>query len=249
MIRPTGLLDPKVDVRPTEGQIKDICKEIDETVKNGERVLLTTLTKKMAEDLTKFLVDKGYRVQYLHSDVDTMERVEILRDLRLGEFDILVGINLLREGLDLPEVSFIGILDADKRGFLRSESALIQTIGRCAINVNGHVVMYADAMTPAMEGALDETERRRAKQEAYNKEHGITPQTIIKKVHDLQEHEKAKAKKQVKHYDGKKVPREERERLLAGLEAEMDIAAQNMEFEKAAEIRDEIDRLQEEWSL
>ncbi len=249
IIRPTGLLDPQVDVRPTEGQMKDLCKEADAAIKRGERVLLTTLTKKMSEALTKFLVDKGYKVRYLHSDIDTIERIEILRDLRLGKFDILVGINLLREGLDLPEVSFIGILDADKRGFLRSESALIQTIGRAARNVNGHVVMYADSITPAMKAALDETERRRAKQQAYNDANGITPQTIIKKIHDLQEHEKRKTKKQVKHYDGKKVPREERERLITGMEAEMDMAAQNMEFEKAAEIRDEIERLRGEWSL
>ena len=249
IIRPTGLLDPQVEVRSSEGQMKDLRKEIDKVLERNERVLVTTLTKKMAEALTKFLAEQGLSVRYLHSDIDTMERIEILRDLRLGRFDILVGINLLREGLDLPEVSLIGILDADKQGFLRSESALIQTIGRAARNVNGKVIMYADNMTPAMEAAIGETERRRAKQEAYNKEHGITPQTIIKKIHDMEEMKKEEAKKQVKHYDGKKVPREERERLIEGMEAEMDIAAQNMEFEKAAEIRDEIERLQSEWNM
>jgi len=247
VIRPTGLLDPQVEIRKSEGQMKDLRKEIDAVIERNERALVTTLTKKMAEALTKFFVDQGLKVRYLHSDIDTMERIEILRDLRLGVFDVLVGINLLREGLDLPEVSLIGILDADKQGFLRSESALIQTIGRAARNVNGRVIMYADNMTPAMKAAISETDRRRAKQEAYNKKHGITPQTIIKKIHDMQEMKKMEAKRQVKHYDGKKVPREERERLLEGMEIEMDIAAQNMEFEKAAEIRDEIERLREEW--
>ncbi|PIS04186.1 excinuclease ABC subunit B, partial [Candidatus Peregrinibacteria bacterium CG10_big_fil_rev_8_21_14_0_10_44_7] len=239
--------DPQVEIRKSEGQMKDLRKEIDAVIERNERALVTTLTKKMAEALTKFFVDQGLKVRYLHSDIDTMERIEILRDLRLGVFDVLVGINLLREGLDLPEVSLIGILDADKQGFLRSESALIQTIGRAARNVNGRVIMYADNMTPAMKAAISETDRRRAKQEAYNKKHGITPQTIIKKIHDMQEMKKMEAKRQVKHYDGKKVPREERERLLEGMEIEMDIAAQNMEFEKAAEIRDEIERLREEW--
>lgn len=247
IIRPTGLLDPQVEIRKSEGQMKDLRKEIDAVIERNERALVTTLTKKMAEALTKFFVDQGLKVRYLHSDIDTMERIEILRDLRLGVFDVLVGINLLREGLDLPEVSLIGILDADKQGFLRSESALIQTIGRAARNVNGRVIMYADNMTPAMKAAISETDRRRAKQEAYNKKHGITPQTIIKKIHDMQEMKKMEAKRQVKHYDGKKVPSEERERLLEGMEIEMDIAAQNMEFERAAEIRDEIDRLREEW--
>jgi len=247
VIRPTGLLDPQVEIRKSEGQMKDLRKEIDAVIERNERALVTTLTKKMAEALTKFFVDQGLKVRYLHSDIDTMERIEILRDLRLGVFDVLVGINLLREGLDLPEVSLIGILDADKQGFLRSESALIQTIGRAARNVNGRVIMYADNMTPAMKAAISETDRRRAKQEAYNKKHGITPQTIIKKIHDMQEMKKMEAKRQVKHYDGKKVPREERERILEGMEIEMDIAAQNMEFEKAAEIRDEIERLREEW--
>ncbi|MBU1018555.1 MAG: excinuclease ABC subunit UvrB [Patescibacteria group bacterium] len=247
IIRPTGLLDPVVEVRPTANQMKDVRNELDKVLARGERALLTTLTKKMSEALTKFLTEQGLRVRYLHSDIDTLERIEILRDLRLGEFDILVGINLLREGLDLPEVSFIGILDADKRGFLRSESALIQTIGRCARNINGFVVMYGDVITPAMDAAIGETERRRKKQKAYNEKHGITPQTIIKKIHDIEMHRKNEAKKQVKHYDGKKIPREERERLLSGLNAEMDMAAQNMEFEKAAEIRDEIERLEEEW--
>lgn len=249
IIRPTGLLDPRVEVRPTTGQIPNLKAEIEKVIARGERILITTLTKKLAEALTKFLADKGFKVRYLHSDIETLERIEILRDLRLGKFDILVGINLLREGLDLPEVSLIGILDADKQGFLRSESALIQTIGRCARNVNGFVIMYADKITPAISGALGETNRRRVKQEAYNKRHGITPVTIVKKVHDLAEFKKEEAKKQVKRYEGKAVPREERFRLIASLEAEMDMAAQNMEFEKAAEIRDEIERLQEEWKM
>jgi len=249
IIRPTGLLDPRVEVRPTAGQMDNLKTEIENVIARGERALITTLTKKLAEALTKFLSDKGFKVRYLHSDIETLERIEILRDLRLGKFDILVGINLLREGLDLPEVSFIGILDADKQGFLRSESALIQTIGRCARNVNGFVIMYGDKMTPAMQGAIDETNRRRAKQEAYNNEHGITPVTIVKKIHDLEAFKKEEAKKQVKRYEGKVVPKEERFRLIASLEAEMDIAAQNMEFEKAAEIRDEIERLQGEWGM
>ncbi len=246
IIRPTGLLDPEISVRPTEGQVMDLVGEIDERVKNKERILVTTLTKRSAEDLTEFMREKGMRVQYLHSDVDTMERIEILRDLRMGEFDVLIGINLLREGLDLPEVSLIAILDADKPGFLRSETALIQTIGRAARNVNGLVIMYGDNETPAMKAAISETNRRRKIQKAHNKKHGITPETIIKAVKDLGMHKKEEAKKQVRHYDVKKVPKEEIERLIKSLEMDMDIAAQNMEFEKAAELRDEIDRMKDE---
>lgn len=249
IIRPTGLLDPKVCVKPTKGQIQDIIKEINEAVSRKERVLLTTLTKRSAEDLTEFLKDAGIRVRYLHSDIETLERIEILRDLRLGKFDVLVGINLLREGLDLPEVSFIGILDADKQGFLRSTPALIQTIGRCARNVNGHVTMYADKVTDGMKGALSETERRRKKQEAYNKKHDITPQTIKKAVSDITIGKKKAEHKAVKRFDTKKVPKEEIGRLICHLEEQMDIASQNLEFEKAAELRDEIENMREEFGI
>lgn len=252
IIRPTGLIDPKVEVRPSKYQVDDLLNEIQKTVKKKERVLVTTLTKRSAEDLTDYLVDAGVKVRYLHSDIDTMERIEILRDLRLGKFDVLVGINLLREGLDLPEVSLIGILDADKRGFLRSEPALIQTIGRAARNVNGHVIMYADVMTDAMKGAIDETERRRKIQQAYNKKHGITPKTIIKEVKDIGMEGKRKKGEVVvgeRHIDIKKVPKDEMKRLIDELEAQMDLASQNLEFEKAAELRDEIDELRDEFGL
>jgi excinuclease ABC subunit B len=250
IIRPTGLIDPMVSVRPSEHQVDDLMNEIQKTVKKGERVLVTTLTKRSAEDLTDYLRDAGIRVKYLHSDIDTLERIEILRDLRLGKFDVLVGINLLREGLDLPEVSFIGILDADKEGFLRSAGALIQTTGRCARNVNGHVVMYADRMTDAMKKAISETERRRKIQQEYNKKHGITPQTIIKAVKDItMERDKKLLNAGEKHIDPKKVPREEVGRLISGLEAQMDLASQNMEFEKAAELRDEIEELKKNFGL
>ncbi len=243
IIRPTGLLDPPIEVKPKEGQIDDLMEEIRKTTERGERSLLTTLTKRSAEDLTEYLTEAGLKVTYLHSEVDTLERVEILRDLRLGKFDILVGINLLREGLDLPEVSFIAILDADKQGFLRSTPALIQTIGRAARNVNGHVVMYADQMTPAMKEAISETERRRKVQMAHNKKHGITPETIQKAVRDIEMHRKDSEKKQVRRYDASKVPKEELFRLIEHLEAEMDLAAQNLEFEKAAQLRDEVEDL------
>jgi excinuclease ABC subunit B len=246
IIRPTGLIDPKVDVRPSKGQMADLMKEIKGRVKVKERVLITTLTKRFSEELTDYLKEQGVKVQYLHSEIDTLERIEILRDLRLGKFDVLVGINLLREGLDLPEVSFIGILDADKQGFLRSVSALIQTIGRCARNVNGHVVMYADRITDAMKGAIDETERRRAKQIAHNKKHGITPQTIIKEIKDIELHKKAEDKKA---FNAKKVPKDEMKHFLKTLEAQMDLASQNLEFEKAAELRDEIEMLRDEMGL
>jgi excinuclease ABC subunit B len=250
IIRPTGLIDPEVMVRPCKHQIDDLMKEIKNVIAKNERVLVTTLTKRSAEDLTDFLKDAGVRVRYLHSDIITMERIEILRDLRLGKFDVLVGINLLREGLDLPEVSFIGILDADKEGFLRSEGALIQTIGRCARNVNGRVVMYADRITGAMEKALSETSRRRVIQKAYNKKHGITPQTIIKAVKDIAMlKDKRSIEKGERHIDPKKVPREEMARFIRELEEQMDMASQNLEFEKAAELRDEIDFLREQHKM
>jgi len=243
IIRPTGLLDPEISVRPKEGQIDNLMEEIRLRIAKGDRVLLTTLTKRSSEDLTEYLTDAGIKVRYLHSDVDTLDRIEILRDLRLGVFDVLVGINLLREGLDLPEVSLVAILDADKQGFLRSTSALIQTIGRAARNASGLVIMYADVMTAAMTGAIDETYRRRATQMAHNEANGITPQTILKAVKDIEMHRKEAEKKQVRRYDAKKVPKEELHRLIASLEVEMDLAASNMEFEKAAVIRDEVEEL------
>ncbi len=249
IIRPTGLIDPVVEVRPSKHQIDDLLNEIQKRVKLKERVLVTTLTKRSAEDLTDYLTDAGIRVRYLHSDIITMERIEILRDLRLGKFDVLVGINLLREGLDLPEVSFIGILDADKEGFLRSTGALIQTIGRCARNANGFVVMYADRMTDSIKGALEETNRRRKIQQAYNKKHGIVPQTIIKEVKDLTMGKKGEVTVGERHIDVKKVPKEEMKRLITDLEAQMDLASQNLEFEKAAELRDEIEALREEFGM
>lgn len=245
IIRPTGLLDPVVTVKPTKNQIDDITKEVVETLKKNERVLITTLTKRMAEDLTKFLKDQGRKVEYIHSDVETLDRIEILRKLRTGEIDILVGINLLREGLDLPEVSFIAILDADKQGFLRSRDALIQTIGRAARNVNGHVTLYADKMTDAMKGAIEETERRRGIQEAYNKKHGITPQTIVKAIRDIAEEHRKMELRRPKH-DHTKIPKDEKKRLIEELEEQMDMASQNLEFEKAADLRDEIELLRRE---
>ncbi len=240
IIRPTGLLDPVVTVKPTKNQIDDITAEIEAAKKRGERVLLTTLTKKMAEDMTQFLADRDERVRYLHSDIETLERIEILRQLRTGEIDVLVGINLLREGLDLPEVSFIAILDADKQGFLRSRDALIQTIGRAARNLHGHVTLYADKMTPAMEAALEETNRRRSVQEAYNKKHGITPKSIEKAIHDIsEEHRKLELRRPKR--DPQKIPKDELKRLMEELEMQMEMAAENLEFEKAADLRDEIE--------
>lgn len=247
IIRPTGLLDPVVTVRPTKRQIDDIFEEIKTTLKKKERVLITTLTKKMAEELTKFLNEAGHKVRYLHSDVETIERIEILRQLRTGEIDVIVGINLLREGLDLPEVSFIAILDADKPGFLRSRDALIQTIGRCARNVNGHVVLYADKTSDAMSQALAETERRRNIQQNYNAKHGITPKTIIKAVHDIAEESRKLELRRPKH-DHAKIPKDEKKRLMNELEKQMELAAQNLEFEKAADLRDEIELIRRELS-
>ena len=242
LIRPTGLVDPSISVRPTEGQIDDIISEINIRVERKERVLLTTLTKKMAEDLTDYLEDLGIKVRYMHHDVDTIERMEIIRDLRLGEFDVLVGINLLREGLDIPEVSLVIILDADKEGFLRSETSLIQTIGRAARNANGEVIMYADSVTPSMERVIVETERRRQKQMAYNEEHGIVPKTIIKGVRDVIEitSKKDKGEKPIK-----KMSRKEREEMIVRLTAEMKAAAKILEFEHAAYLRDKINKLRE----
>ena len=239
VIRPTGLLDPRIEVRPVEGQIDDLIGEINERAERKERVLVTTLTKKMAEDLTTYLQGAGVKVRYMHHDIDTMERMEIIRDLRLGTFDVLVGINLLREGLDLPEVSLVAILDADKEGFLRSETSLIQTIGRAARNADGLVVMYADTITPSMRRAIDETERRRAKQDAFNQAHGIVPKTVIKSVRELiRLSEEEKKDREAKHAG--KMTRSEREAAIKKLEKEMKEASQRLEFEYAAVLRDRI---------
>jgi excinuclease ABC subunit B len=235
IIRPTGLLDPEVIVRPTQGQIDNILGEIRARISNNERVLITTLTKKMAEDLTEYLKNLEIKVKYLHSDIKTLERVEILRELRLGMIDVVVGINLLREGLDLPEVSLVAILDADKEGFLRSDRSLIQTIGRAARNAQGKVIMYGDKITRSMQVALDETNRRREIQIAYNEKMGITPQTIRKVVHDVPEATKVA---EMKKTYGSKLPPDELAAVIAGLEQEMRLAAQNLDFERAAEIRD-----------
>ena len=245
VIRPTGLLDPEVFVRPIEGQIDDLIGEINQVTAGGERTLVTTLTKKMAEDLTTYLQTNGIRVRYMHSDIGAMERMEIIRDLRMAKFDVLVGINLLREGLDLPEVSLIAILDADKEGFLRSETSLIQTIGRAARNAHGRVLMYADKITPAMKAAMDETARRRSIQDAYNQKHGIVPKTIVKSVRDLIEIS-ASPEPAHKGKGNVKMTRAERDREIAKLEKKMKEAAKMMEFEYAAVLRDEIIRLRGE---
>ena len=242
VIRPTGLLDPEVFVRPIEGQIDDLIGEINATTDKGERTLVTTLTKKMAEDLTKYLTENGIRVRYMHSDIGAMERMEIIRDLRMAKFDVLVGINLLREGLDLPEVSLIAILDADKEGFLRSETSLIQTIGRAARNAQGRVLLYADKITPAMRAAMDETARRRQIQDDYNKAHGIVPKTIVKSIRDLIEISASPAQEH-KGKSGVKMTRQELSREIEKLEAQMRKAAHMMEYEYAAVLRDEIIRL------
>ena len=240
VIRPTGLLDPRVEVRPVEGQIDDLMDEIKARAARNERVLVTTLTKKMAEDLTDFFRAADIRVRYMHSDVQTIERMEILRDLRLGEFDVLVGINLLREGLDLPEVSLVAILDADKEGFLRSETSLIQTIGRAARNADGLVIMYADEITPSMRAAMDETERRRGIQSAYNEANGIVPKTIIKGVREVLEISKAAEGEAVRGRKKRKLSEQERAAEIAKLEQEMKEAAKLLEFEYAAVLRDRI---------
>jgi excinuclease ABC subunit B len=248
IIRPTGLVDPKIYVRSVEGQIDDLIGEINARAAKNERTLVTTLTKKMAEDLTAYLTNAGIRVRYLHHDIGTVERMEIIRDLRLGEFDVLVGINLLREGLDLPEVSLVAILDADKEGFLRSETAMIQTIGRAARNADGIVIMYADEVTRSMQAAIDETERRRELQMAYNAEHGIVPKTIVKSVRDLIEISGADpaSKAERKAEDGVKLTRREKDEAIAKLEKEMAKAAKMLEFEYAAILRDRIIKLRGE---
>ena len=255
VVRPTGLIDPEVIVKPTKGQVDDLIEEVRKRAESGERVLVTTLTKKMSEDLTDYLLEMGIRVRYLHSEIDTIQRIEILRDLRLGEFDCLVGINLLREGLDLPEVSLVAILDADKEGFLRSETSLIQTIGRAARNVSGQVIMYADQVTDSMRKALSETNRRRHKQVSYNKEHGIDPQSIRKKVSDILQAAGLAAEAPTPYKTGKRkrasrdltgVPRDELPRLIQALEEEMREAARELRFEYAARLRDEINDLKRE---
>ena len=255
IIRPTGLIDPDVEVRPTEGQIDDLMNEIRRRVEKDQRVLVTTLTKRMSEDLTDYLIENGFKVRYLHSEVDTLERIQIVRDLRLGEFDVLVGINLLREGLDLPEVTLVAILDADKEGFLRGQTSLIQTIGRAARNIDGRVIMYADKMTAAMEVAIGETNRRRTRQTAYNEEHGITPLSVVKGVSDISTMLSdaaavpTKGRRAAKSV-AKKVamPRADLEKLLTSLEAEMFEAADQLKFEYAAKLRDEIKELSKELS-
>lgn len=241
IIRPTGLLDPEIDIRPIEGQIDDIISEIYKRTEKNERVLITTLTKKMSEDLTDYLKDIGIKVAYLHSEIKTLERIEVIRDLRVGKYDVLIGINLLREGLDIPEVSLVAILDADKEGFLRSERSLIQTMGRAARNENGHVIMYADKITDSMQKAMDETARRREIQMAYNKEHGITPRTIQKEVRDvikatISSEESGTNKKDTP--DLTKLTKKEKEKVIAEMEKEMKQAARDLNFERAAELRD-----------
>ena len=246
VIRPTGLLDPKVEVRPVTGQIDDLMDEIKARAARDERVLVTTLTKKMAEDLTEYLKNAGIRVRYMHSDVQTIERMEIIRSLRLGEFDVLVGINLLREGLDLPEVSLVAILDADKEGFLRSETSLIQTIGRAARNADGLVIMYADEITPSMRAAIDETERRRSIQDAYNQAHGIVPKTIIKGVREILEISQTAEEDTLRAHKKRKLTEQERAAEIAKLEKEMREASKMLEFEYAAVLRDRIIELRGE---
>jgi excinuclease ABC subunit B len=251
VIRPTGLVDPQVEVKPVKGQVDDLIGQIRERVARGERALVTTLTKRMAEDLTEYLQEIGIKVQYLHSEVQTVERVEILRDLRSGMYDVVVGINLLREGLDLPEVSLVAILDADKEGFLRSQTSLIQTIGRAARHVNGKVILYADKMTDSMKNAIAETDRRRAKQVAYNTERGIKPQSIVKAIRDLTDRVKTESAAQgatgavyneakPQGISVRDLPKSEAEKILVNLESEMKSAAKALEFEKAALLRDQI---------
>jgi excinuclease ABC subunit B len=248
IIRPTGLSDPSIEVKPAKNQVDDLLEEIQKRVKRKERVLVTTLTKRMAEDLAEYYADLGIRVKYLHSDIDTLDRVEIIRDLRLGKFDVLIGINLLREGLDLPEVSLVAILDADKEGFLRSEKSLIQTFGRTARNVNGHVILYADKMTGSMDQAILETNRRRGIQEEYNKVHRITPQTVKKSIRNIlasiyeADYLMIPSVSDVKE---KYVPVKDIPAMIQKLKEEMKGAASHLEFERAAEIRDRIQHLEE----
>jgi excinuclease ABC subunit B len=248
IIRPTGLIDPEVVVKRTKGQIDDLIEEIRTVVKRKERVLVTTLTKRMAEDLSEFLAEKNIKVRYLHSDIDTLERIDILRGLRLGEFDVLVGINLLREGLDLPEVSLVAILDADKEGFLRAETSLIQTMGRAARNISGRVILYADKMTGSMERAMKETDRRRNIQIAYNKKYSITPKTIVKEIKDIAENIKNASKVEIEKIK-EFVPKHEAPELIRIMEEEMLIAATALEFERAAQLRDKIDELKEAFGI
>ncbi|MDX6567766.1 MAG: excinuclease subunit, partial [Gaiellales bacterium] len=251
LIRPTGVVDPEVELRPTKNQIDDLLGEIRHRETLGERVLVTTLTKKMSEDLTDYLLESGVKARYLHSEIDTLERIQIIRELRLGEYDVLVGVNLLREGLDLPEVSLVAILDADKEGFLRGRTSLIQTIGRAARHINGRVLMYADKQTEAIKDALDETDRRRAIQLAYNEEHNITPLSITKGVSDIAEflslespHVPGRRRRGSKKVEG--LSREELEKLVVTLEEEMFVAAEELRFEYAAKLRDEIKDLRRE---
>jgi excinuclease ABC subunit B len=251
LIRPTGLIDPEVELRPTKNQIDDLLGEIRKREQVGERTLVTTLTKKMAEDLTDYLLESGVKARYLHSEIDTLERIQIIRELRLGEYDVLVGVNLLREGLDLPEVSLVAILDADKEGFLRGRTSLIQTIGRAARNVNGRVLMYADKQTESIKEAIDETSRRRAIQLAYNEEHGVTPISISKGVSDIAEflqleapHVPGRRRRGSKKVEG--MDRSELEKLVVTLEEEMLVAAEELRFEYAAKLRDEIKDLRRE---
>jgi excinuclease ABC subunit B len=249
LVRPTGLLEPTVEVKPTVGQIDDLLEQIKERVDRGERCLVTTLTKRMAEELADYLIELGVRTHYLHSEIQTLERVEILRDLRLGVYDVVVGINLLREGLDLPEVSLVSILDADKEGYLRSQGALIQTMGRASRHIDGHVIMYADTVTRSMQAAMDETQRRRRIQEEYNREHGITPQGIRKVIKDITERVHAVAETRTP-YTVTPVDREEIARLIKDLETQMKAAARNLEFERAALLRDRIIELRrQEWAV
>ena len=249
IIRPTGLLDPLIEVRPINGQIDDLIREIHDRIEKNERVFITTLTKKMSEDLTDYLKEVGIRVKYLHSDIKTLERTEIIRNLRLGEFDVLVGINLLREGLDVPEVSLVAILDADKEGFLRSERSLVQTIGRAARNANGRVIMYADKITDSMKYAIDETNRRRSIQEAYNKEHGITPKTIHKNIRDLIAITHAVEKEETPKTDFKQMTVQQRREAIEVMELEMRAAAKDLNFEKAVQLRDMILELRAQYKL
>ncbi len=249
IIRPTGLLDPTIDVRPIEGQIDDLIDEIHGRIRSNERVLVTTLTKKMSEDLSAYLKEMGLKVEYLHSEIKTLERIEIIRELRKGTYDVLIGINLLREGLDIPEVSLVAILDADKEGFLRSERSLIQTIGRAARNSNGHVIMYGNKITDSMKKAIDETKRRRSIQEAYNEKHGIVPKTIVKKIPDIIRATQAAEEEEsyvTKLLKGKKISKVDREQLIKNLEAEMKEAAKALDFERAADLRDTIFELKAE---
>jgi excinuclease ABC subunit B len=243
IIRPTGLLDPEIEVRPVDGQVDDLIAEIHKTIDKHQRVLVTTLTKRMSEDLTDYLKELNIKVAYLHSDVDTLDRSDILRDLRLGVYDVLVGINLLREGLDLPEVSLVAILDADKEGFLRSEQALIQTVGRAARHVEGHVIFYANNITKSMKATMDETTRRRAIQEAYNTEHGITPEGVKKAIEKGLRPDLPEEAKRAK-LDLKKIPKDEYGSLIKDLTAQMELAAANLQFEQAAELRDIISDIQ-----